>query len=93
LNRPPANTAIDVARKADGSARRLRWSGQLSLSLLWASHVGVLPVPGFRALRAAKLALFGLTLVKTVVVDISELRQFYRIVARLALGLVLLDVA
>jgi uncharacterized membrane protein len=53
----------------------------------------VLPVPGFRALRAAKLALFGLTLVKTVVGDISELRQFYRIVARLALGLVLLDVA
>jgi uncharacterized membrane protein len=37
--------------------------------------------------------LFGVTLVKVVFLDISELRQFYRILALLALGVVLLVVA
>jgi uncharacterized membrane protein len=46
-----------------------------------------------RAWRVAGLALFGLTLVKVVFLDISELREFYRIIALLALGVVLLVVA
>lgn len=41
-------------------------------------------------LRKLGLALFGLTIVKVVTIDISELRQFYRILALLALGLLLL---
>jgi uncharacterized membrane protein len=41
----------------------------------------------------AGLVLFGVTLVKVMFMDIAELRQFYRIVAMLALGLVLLGVA
>lgn len=75
-------------------ARQLRWAGQMALSILWSVFAAALTASGFRlklgALRLAGLALFGLTLVKVVFLDISELRQFYRIVALLALGLVLL---
>ena len=70
---------------------------QLSLSLLWSAYAGALTAAGFRyqvrALRIAGLILFGITLLKALVVDISELREFYRIVALLILGLVLLGVA
>jgi uncharacterized membrane protein len=79
------------------TARHLRWAGQLSLSLLWAGFAALLTAAGFRrqlpALRMAGLALFGITVLKAVLLDMSELRQFYRIVAVLALGLVLLWVA
>jgi uncharacterized membrane protein len=76
---------------------QLRWSGQLALSVLWSVFAGLLTAAGFRfkvrALRVAGLVLFGVTLVKVVFLDISELRQFYRILALLALGLILLGVA
>jgi uncharacterized membrane protein len=78
-------------------ARQLRWSGQLALSVLWSVFAGSMTAAGFRlslrALRAAGLVLFGVTLVKVVFLDISELREFYRILALLALGAVLLVVA
>jgi uncharacterized membrane protein len=86
-----------VARNTFEAARQLRWSGQLALSLLWSTYAGLLTAAGFRwrrrALRTAGLVLFGITLAKALLVDISELRQFYRIVALLALGMVLLAVA
>jgi uncharacterized membrane protein len=67
------------------------------VSLLWSAYAGVLTAAGFRfqlrALRIAGLILFGITLVKAMLIDISELREFYRIVALLMLGLVLLGVA
>lgn len=79
------------------TARRLLWAGQLSLSLLWSAYAGALTATGFRfrvrALRVAGLILFGITLFKAMIVDISELREFYRIVALLILGLILLGVA
>jgi len=79
------------------TAKQLRWGGQLSVSLVWSAYAGLLTLAGFRRkirpLRVAGLVLFGITLAKAVLVDISELRQFYRIVALLSLGLVLLGVA
>ena len=79
------------------AARQLRWGGQLALSVLWSVFAGLMTAAGFRltlrAWRVAGLVLFGITLVKVVFLDISELRQFYRILALLALGLVLLAVA
>ena len=79
------------------SAKQLRWSGQLALSVLWSAFAGLLTATGFRlrlrAARVAGLVLFGVTLLKVVFLDISELRQFYRILALLALGVVLLIVA
>lgn len=83
--------------EAGEAARHLRWAGQLSLSLLWSAYAGLLTTAGFRArlraLRSTGLVVFGITLIKVVLVDIPELRQFYRIVALLALGLVLLGAA
>jgi uncharacterized membrane protein len=77
--------------------RHLRWAGQLSLSLLWSAYAGLFTLAGFRfrkrALRSTGLVVFGVTLVKVLLFDIPELRQFYRIVALLALGLVLLGAA
>ena len=82
---------------ASEAARQLRWGGQLSLSMLWSLYAGLMTAAGFRlqlrAWRVAGLALFGLTLVKGVLLDIAELREFYRIIALLALGVVLLVVA
>lgn len=79
------------------AAKQLRWTGQLALSVLWSVFAGSLTAAGFRlrlrAARVAGLVLFGVTLVKVVFLDISELRQFYRILALLALGVVLLVVA
>ena len=79
------------------AAKQLRWTGQLALSVLWSVFAGSMTAAGFRlrlrAARVAGLVLFGATLVKVVFLDISQLRQFYRILALLALGVVLLVVA
>ncbi len=90
-----------VARSAGpesfAAARQLRWTGQMALSVLWSAYAAALTAAGFRlrrsALRTAGLVLFGLTLIKVVSVDMAELRQLYRIVAVLALGVLLLAVA
>ncbi len=91
--------AIDNVPRPDAveALRRLQWAGQLALSLLWSTYAALFTAAGFRrqirALRSTGLLLFGITLAKVACVDIWELRQFYRIVALLALGLVLLGAA
>jgi uncharacterized membrane protein len=89
--------ARELKPDAYDAAKQLRWTGQLALSVLWSVFAGSLTAAGFRlhlrAARVAGLVLFGVTLVKVVFLDISELRQFYRILALLALGVVLLVVA
>jgi uncharacterized membrane protein len=78
-------------------AQQLRWTGQMALSLLWSVYAAALVAAGFRmgqsAFRWAGLGLFGLTLGKVLFVDMAELEQLYRIVAFLALGIILLAVA
>jgi uncharacterized membrane protein len=92
-----AGRAAAVQPSAFDDARRLIWAGQLTLSLLWSVYAGALTASGFRyqlrALRIAGLVLFGITLLKALVIDMAELREFYRIVALLILGLILLGVA
>lgn len=94
IMRNPGPAGFEAAYKTAG---QLRWGGQLSLSMLWSVYAGLMTAAGFRlqlrSWRVAGLALFGLTLVKVVFLDISELREFYRIMALLALGVVLLVVA
>ena len=89
--------AYSMGPETGDALRHLRWAGQLSLSLLWSTYAGLLTAAGFRfrlrALRSTGLVVFGVTLVKVLLEDIPELRQFYRIVALLALGLVLLGAA
>ncbi|HJZ69612.1 MAG TPA: DUF2339 domain-containing protein, partial [Blastocatellia bacterium] len=66
-------------------------------SVLWSVYAGVLAAAGFirrtAGVRWAALALFGLTIIKVMFVDIAELKQFYRIIAFLVLGVLLLAVA
>ena len=92
-----ATVRVDSATDAMETARRLLWAAKLSLSLLWSIYAGLLMAAGFRLrlrpLRVAGLWLFGITLAKVALVDTAELRQFYRIIALLVLGLVLLTVA
>ncbi len=79
------------------AASEIRWRTQLGLSVLWTLYAALALAWGFvrRAarLRYAALGLFGLTVVKMLVVDLSEVRTGYRIVSFLILGLVLLGVS
>ena len=78
-------------------ARHWMWAARLSLSLLWPVYAGLLTAAGFRlhlrSVRVAGLVLFGITLMKVLTLDLSDLRELYRIGALLILGLVLLGVA
>lgn len=65
----------------------------LAVSVLWALFASVLMAVGFaRASRAARFAsfgLYGLTLMKVFLFDMSELQTIYRVVSFLMLGLLL----
>jgi uncharacterized membrane protein len=69
----------------------------MALSVLWAAYAAALAAFGFmRRLAAARwagLALFALTIVKAMFVDIAELQQLYRIIVFFVLGILLLLVA
>jgi len=86
-----------LALKEYEDVRHQLWLGQMALSVLWSVYGAVLAIVGFirrsAPVRWAALGLFALTVVKVMLVDIAELRQLYRIVAFLVLGLVLLLVA
>ncbi len=83
-------------RLGEGASREL-WLGQMALSILWSVYAGVLTAVGFlrrsAGVRWAALGLFGLTIIKVMLVDIAQLQQLYRIVAFLVLGMLLLVVA
>jgi uncharacterized membrane protein len=94
------NTFFEMRASAERSfadARHERWLGQMALSVLWSVYAAALAAAGFlrrsAAVRWAALALFAVTIVKVVFVDMAALRQFYRIIAFFALGLLLLVVA
>jgi uncharacterized membrane protein len=78
-------------------ARHERWLGQMALSVVWAIYAAVLAAVGFvrrsSAIRWASLALFALTVVKAMLVDLAELQQLYRIIVFFVLGILLLLVA
>jgi len=74
-----------------------RWLGQMALSVLWSVYAGVLAAVGFvrrsAGVRWAGLALFGVTVIKVMIIDIARLEQLYRIIVFLVLGVLLLVVA
>jgi uncharacterized membrane protein len=86
-----------TAQKLAEDASHERWLGQMALSVLWSIYAGTLAAVGFvrrsAGVRWAALALFGLTIIKVMLVDIAQLQQLYRIVAFLVLGVLLLVVA
>lgn len=75
----------------------LRWSGQLSISLVWTLFAAALLGGGMlgkvAALRWSGLALFCLTALKVLLVDVGTLAGAYRVVALLALGSLLVGAA
>ena len=86
-----------ATQKVAEDVRHQRWLGQMALSVLWSIYAAVLMAVGFvrraAAIRWAALSLFALTVIKVMIVDIAVLRQLYRIIAFLVLGLLLLVVA
>ena len=86
-----------MALKESEEVRHQLWLGQMALSVLWSVYGAVLATVGFirksAPVRWAALGLFGLTVIKVMLVDSAQLRQLYRIVAFLVLGLILLLVA
>lgn len=86
-----------AAEKASELARHERWLGQMALSVMWSAYAGTLAAIGFArrsaVVRWMSLGLFAFTVIKVMVVDISELRQLYRIIAFFVLGVLLLVVA
>lgn len=85
------------ALKEADDVRHKLWLGQMALSVLWSLYAGTLALIGFirrsAAIRWAALGFFGLTVFKVMLFDIAQLRQLYRIIAFLVLGLLLLVVA
>ncbi len=77
--------------------RAARWMSLGAVSLVWGLYAASLLILGFRrkrrGLRYAALALFGLTIVKLVAVDMAGTQDVYRIVVFLALGLILVGAA
>jgi uncharacterized membrane protein len=73
------------------------FAGQLGLSLTWAAYAALLIVigirRGYRPIRYAAIVLFGLTVVKVFVSDLSGLEGIYRVLGLLVVGTILLLVS
>jgi len=65
-----------AAQKLAEDASHERWLGQMALSVLWSIYAGALAAIGFlrrsAGVRWAALALFGLTVIKAMLVDIAQ---------------------
>jgi uncharacterized membrane protein len=86
-----------LAEKTPEDAANQRWLGQMTLSVLWASYAAALAAFGFvrrvAVIRWASLALFAVTIVKAMLIDIAQLQRLYRIIVFFVLGILLLLVA
>ena len=86
-----------LAQKTPEDMEQMRWLGQMAVSVLWAGYAASLAALGFvrriGPIRWAALALFALTVIKAMLVDIAQLRAIYRIVVFFVLGILLLLVA
>jgi uncharacterized membrane protein len=86
-----------VAQRVFEDALHERWLGQMAVSVVWAVYATVLAAIGFvrrsSAVRWASLALFTMTVMKAMFVDIASLEKLYRIIVFFVLGILLLLVA
>jgi uncharacterized membrane protein len=86
-----------IVQKAAEDVEHERWLGQMAVSVLWAGYAAALAALGFvrriAAVRWAALALFALTVIKAMLVDIAQLQQIYRIIVFFVLGILLLLLA
>ncbi|HUT01406.1 MAG TPA: DUF2339 domain-containing protein [Phycisphaerae bacterium] len=72
---------------------RANRAGQMSITLVWGLYAACLIFAGFwrrwRPLRLGGLALFGISALKLVLVDLTHLRDVYRIVSFFVLGMLM----
>ena len=91
------DAAAYALRGSGRAAAEMRWRTQVGLSVLWTLYAAAALAWGFLrsapAARYGALALFGATVVKVFLVDLSAVRTVYRIVSFLILGIVLLLVS
>jgi uncharacterized membrane protein len=77
--------------------RSLRSQMQLAISAFWASYSIILVTIGilrrYQPIRLMAILLFGITIVKVFLVDLSELERVYRIISFIGLGIILLIVS
>ena len=89
--------AYTYSYEAATSRVQARWMALMWLSIVWGVYGGCALAIGFwrrvRPLRLAALGLFGVTGVKLVLVDMATVKQMYRIVSFIALGLLMIGVS
>jgi len=73
---------------------KAQWTAQMSLSIVWALYAAGALAIGFatraRPLRLAALGLFGATAIKLSLVDLADLRDGYRIISFIVLGVLMI---
>jgi len=84
-------------RRSVSDPDKARYMAQMALSLVWALYAVALLALGFwrrsRPVRFVALGLFGLTAAKLVLVDMATVKQIYRIVAFMAVGVLFVGAA
>ena len=84
----------EIPDPSGAERRALRWSGQMTVSMIWSIYSAALIGLGLArkvvALRWAGLGLFGVTVLKAFFVDITVLEGGYRVIALFVLGALLL---
>ena len=87
----------DYCHDTIAEAARAGRAGQMAITLVWGLYAAGLIFVGFwrhrRPLRLGGLALFGASAVKLVVIDLTHVRDVYRIVSFFALGVLMVGVS
>ena len=75
----------------------LHYAQNLVLSGIWALYSAILVVLGFikknKLSRIFAIVIFGITILKVFIFDLSSLEKFYRIISFIGLGVILLSVS
>ncbi len=90
--------SVEQAHAANYQGRReISNQEQLSISALWATYSIILTILGivkkYQPIRLLAIVLFGLTIFKVFLLDLSDLERIYRIVSFIGLGVILLAVS
>jgi hypothetical protein len=85
------NFTVFVSRHADSSGK---WIGQMAVTITWGLFAVSLLVLGFRLarrwVRLTALGLFGLAAAKLVLFDMAGIKQIWRILAFVAVGMLMI---
>ncbi len=76
------------------AAQQARWAAHMAISLVWGVYASGLLIFGFakgvRLARLSALALFGVTALKLVFLDLAGVEEVYRIISFVVLGLLII---